>query len=306
MTEWLDSTKPNVRPSTHTRYGFDVRRINAVLGNVKLTDLDSKKIQDFLKDLSVEGLSARSITHCRTVFSIALGQAEDWGLIGRNPAAGKRVRVPRISKHEVEALTPDEARNVITAFAGHPLEALVITAMGTGLREGELLGLRWNDVDLDAGTLTVRYQLQTINGERTYTEPKSKASCQHLALPDVVIDALKRQHTRQLEARLRAGNQWNETNVVFTTKGGTPFWGSNVLHSFQKHLADAGLRRMTIHELRHGAASLLLAGGSDIRSIMEFLRHSQISQTANTYTHVSATMKRDAADRLNVALTGTK
>jgi integrase len=250
---------------------LDVRRISDAIGRVKLSGLTPQRIQTFPNELSMQGLSPRSVHHCRAVLRAALAQAENWNLIARNPAAGKRVVSPRADKHEVPALSISEAHAIIDAFAGHPLEGLVHTALGTGWRQGELLGLRWEDVDLVGGTLAVRMQLQRVNGRRTLVEPKSYQRRRVVPVPPGIGEVLRQQRSRQLEARLLAGARWKETGHVFTSTVGTPLEASNVTHRFQKQLAKAGLPRMRFHDLRHGTASILLQQGLSLREIMEIL-----------------------------------
>jgi integrase len=306
LADWLASVvRGRVEPTTYTRYALDVRRITAALGRLKLSEVTPQRIQAFLNSLREQGLSASSVKHCRAVLRSALGQAETWNLIARNPAAGKRVTSPRGERYEIEALSITQARAIMAAFVGHPFEALVHTALATGLRQGELLGLRWQDLDLDAGTLTVRVQLQRVDGVRRLKEPKSDRSRRALPLPPSAVEALRQHRRRQLEARLSAGATWQETGHVFTTSVGTPFDNSNVIHRFHRQLAKAGLPRMRFHDLRHGAASVLLQSGLSLREIMEILGHSQIGITANLYTHIAPEMKRDAAAKMEAALWGT-
>jgi integrase len=294
LEDWYAAVEPSLRPTTYRRYGFDVRRITARLGRYRLTDLTPQIVQRFIVDLHAEGLSARSVGHCRRVLCVALNQAENWNLLARNPAAGKRARLPRVQPRDVPALTPETAQATVAAFAGHALEALVITAMITGLREGELLGLHWEDVDLDKGTITVRQQLQRIAGERVLTEPKSRMGRRVLPVPAFVVEALRRQKVRQLEDRIKA-RRWEDSGHVFTSAVGTPLEASNTVHRFQKRLAAAGLPRMTVHDLRHAAASLMEAMGIPPRTRMEYLGHSQIALTLGTYTHSNPELMREVA-----------
>lgn len=306
MVDWLENVaRPRVRATTYERYHHDVRDICASLGRLKLTEITPQRVQAFLNGLSAAGKSPATVTHRRAVLRSALTQAENWNLIARNPAAGKRVSVPRIVRPDVPALSEDEARAILAAFQGHAFENLVYIALATGMRVGELRGLRWQDVDIDAGTITVRYQLQRIGGKQTLTEPKSKQSRRVLALGTGAVDALRAERVRQMEQRLRAGPLWKDSSHVFTSEVGTPLDGPNVTHRFQQRLADAGLPRMRVHDLRHGVATLMLAQGENLRTVMEQLGHAQIGLTMNTYAHISPALKRDAAARLDATLAGS-
>lgn len=178
------------------------------------------------------------------------------------------------------------------------------TTIWTGVerRQGEALGLRWDDVDLDAGTLTIRKSLQRVDGELQLVEPKTAKSRRTVALPDVAVSALRAHRVRQIEERLLAGSRWNDTGLVFTTTIGTGLDGRNVTRQFQKLLEDARLPRQRFHDLRHTCASLLLAQGVHPRVVMETLGHSQVRLTMDTYSHVIPQLQREAAGRIDAIL----
>lgn len=282
-----------------------MRRTSPALGKRKLADVTPQVVQGFLNDLAGSGLSPATVRHTRAVLRSAFSQAENWNLIARNPAAGKRVSLPRVEAKDVPALTPQHAQAIVAAFKGHPLEGLIATALGTGLRIGELLGLRWQDIDLDGGALTVRFQLQRVNGKLTLTVPKSKQSRRTLAIGAGTVEALRAHRVRQMEARLLAGSNWQDAGFVFSSVVGTGLEATNVLRRFKAQLVAAGLPPMRLHDLRHGVASLMIAQGNDLRRVMEQLGHSQIALTANTYTHISQQLKRETADSLDRALYGS-
>jgi integrase len=154
--------------------------------------------------------------------------AERWGMVTRNVA--KLVDPPRVPKHEIRPLTPEQARRLIEAATEDRHRALYVTALGTGLRQGELLALRWEDVDLEAGRLRVRHTLANVKGELTLLEPKSDRSRRHLMLPDAVVSALRAHRTRQRMERLVAGPRWVDSGHVFTTLLGRPMHASTVTH----------------------------------------------------------------------------
>lgn len=179
------------------------------------------------------------------------------------------------------------------------MEALYSVALTMGLRQGEALGLRWQDVDLQLGTLRVAKQLQRINGEFQLVEPKTKRSRRILALPAVAVRHLREHHDRQQGERALGGAKWNEWDLVFTTSGGKPIDGTVVSHQFHRILEKAGLPQRRFHDLRHSCATLLEAQKVSPRVAMEILGHSQIAVTMNMYTKVVTALKRDAADRID-------
>ncbi len=221
--------------------------------------------------------------------------------MARNVA--KLVDVPRVQHAEVRPLTPSEAGRLLDSVTGQD-RALYLTALGLGLRQGELLGLRWQDADLTAGTISVAHTLQRIGRVVSLAEPKTSKSRRTLALPAPVLAALREQRKRQLAERLTAGASWQDGDFVFATPIGTPLDGSNVLHKFQRQVAAACLPRQRFHDLRHGCASYLLAAGVPMRVVMETLGHSQLSTTSDIYSHVLPELQRDAADRMGTLLAG--
>jgi integrase len=202
-------------------------------------------------------------------------------------------------------LTPEQARLFLGSVRGDRLEALYTVGLALGLRQGEILGLRWSDVDLDGGELRVAQALQRVNGRLQFVEPKSITSRRTVRLPNTVIRALRSHRVRQLEERLLAPDRWEKSDLVFTTSFGSPLDGRSVTRRFQAALEKAGLPRLRFHDLRHTAASIMLAQGISPRVVMETLGHSQISLTMNTYSHVMPSLKRDAAERMDAALSGS-
>lgn len=199
-------------------------------------------------------------------------------------------------------LAPVEAKQLLAAAEDDRLGALYSVALALGLRQGEALGLSWEDVDFESRRLHIRHGLQRIAGELRLVEPKTRQSRRTIALPLVVIDALQHHKARQSQDRLLAGTRWHETGLVFTSTIGTPIEVGNLRRSFWRLLDKAGLPRMRFHDLRHSCASLLLVQGVSARVVMETLGHSNISITMDTYTHVLPELQRQAADAMDRAL----
>ena len=199
------------------------------------------------------GLSARTALYLRAILRKALNKKVRQGQLVRNAAS--LASPPKVEQYRVDPFTPEEARALLAAiWKGNRFEALYVTAMGTGMRQGELLGLKWEDVDLERGTIAVRHQLQRIGGKPALVPTKSDRSRRNVALPGIVVATLRRHWTAQQEARLVAGERWQEHGFVFTTGIGTSLNPSNITHYFQRTLSDVGLRRQRFHDLRHCAA----------------------------------------------------
>ena len=232
----------------------------------------------------------------------ARGQAFKWGLVSRNVAT--LVDVPRPRRSEVRPFSSEEARTLLEAIRGHHMEALYVLCLSVGLRQGEALGLRWEDVDLDGGTLHDRTALQRIDGAYRLVEPKTNRSRRTLALPETAAAALWAHYTRQQDAQAEAGPNWEDWGLVFANPIGRPLNRHNVTREFQTLLEQVGLPRLRFHDLRHTCASLLLAQNVQPRDLMEILGHSQISLTMNTYSHVMPSVLQDAANRMDSILSG--
>lgn len=306
LEKWLeDAVRDNVRPATYQSYAELVRlHIAPELGGIALGDLQPMDVQEWITRKRDSGLSARRIQYAHAVLRAALGRAEEWGIVDQNVA--KKARPPRVSPAKVQPYDADEARTLLSAVREHRLGALFTVAISTGLRQGEILGLRWGDIDLEAGQLHVRHTLHWINGKRDWTlaEPKTDRSARTLDLPTVTLVSLEAHRIRQAVEQRIAGPSWQDRNFVFTTPAGRPLEGANVTHTFHRILKAAGLRRQRFHDLRHAAASLWLSQGLQLREIMDALGHSQISLTANLYTHLQPAMRREAADRMDAVLSG--
>ncbi len=303
LTRWLeDCVRPRVRPGTAESYEMHIRiHLKPAIGRVRLTSLTPDDVQRLLNAKSAAGLSPATVHRIRATLRSALNQAMKWNMISRNVAT--LVDPPRTVHHDVEPLTPQEARLLLDATMGDRLGPLYCVGLSLGLRMGEILGLSWSAVDLESGTLTVRQALQRVSGKPTLVEPKSSRSRRTLPLPTVVVARLREQRATQNRERLLAGDRWQDTGLVFTTSLGTPMDGPNVTHQFQRALAAAGLPRKRFHDLRHSCASFLLAQGLSMRAVMEQLGQSQVGLTMNTYAHIAPAMLRKAADAMDALLT---
>ena len=236
LRRWLDEVaRPTLRASTYSSYDdILVAHLIPGLGKIALAKLTPAEVQTFLNRKLEGGLSPRRVQYIHAVLRRALVTAEKWGMVTRNVA--KLVDPPRVPKHEITPLTPEQARQLIETAEDDRHLALYVTALGTGLRQGELLGLRWEDVDLDAGRLRVRHTLANVEGELTLLEPKTDRSRRTVMLPDAVVTALRAHRTRQRMERLVVGSRWVDSGHVFTTMHGTPYHAATITRAFQAAL----------------------------------------------------------------------
>jgi integrase len=270
------------------------------LGKRPLAKLTPQDIRAFMTEKLKDGLSPKTVKHLRDTLRNALNVAVKDGLIVRNAAA--LADPPRAERHEMKAFTPTQARQFLDEIRGHRLEALFSVALSLGLRQGEVLGLRWQDVDLEKRTLAVRFQLQRIESKLQLVEPKTARSARTLMLPAVAVSALAAHKSRQDTERLVAGTRWIETGMVFTTSIGTMLDARSLLKAFYKIMTTSDLPRVRFHDLRHSAATLLLAQGVHPRVVMDLLGHSSIAVTLDTYSHVIPDMQRESASQMDAVL----
>jgi integrase len=302
LERWLtDCVKPSVRPATFISYDQQVRvHIAPQLGHIQLTKLSPQQIQSYMNDRLKTELSAKTIKYHLSILRMALGQALKWNLVARNVAM--LVDPPRVEKYEVRAITPEQARIFLQAIQGDRLEALFTVALSLGLRRGEALGLRWTDIDFQNRTLRVNQSLQRLEGRLQITELKTKSSRRVLDLPGTLINKLREHRTRQLEEKMLTGPHWQETGLVFTSRIGTPVDPRHVKRRLDPLLKKAELPHFRVHDLRHFCASLLLAQGVPLKVVSDILGHSQIGITADLYTHVLPSLRKEAIDLMDSIL----
>jgi integrase len=316
LTTWLGNTKPpSTAPKTWITYeGFVRLHLIPGLGHIRLVKLMPQDVRNFLSQKLDAGLSPRTVKHLRGTLRAALNQAMNDDLIHRNAAA--KVNPPEIQQRNLDVYSPEEARKLLAVVRGHRLESLFAVAIGLGLRMGECLGLQWSDISFERGLLTVRHNLQRVKRvrrgdvvkegetktERLLGQPKGK-KIHSLRLPTVVLDALRRHQARQQEERSLAGTAWKgDDRYVFTTPIGTPLEQRRLDRIFKDLCDGAGLRQIRFHDLRHSAASILIAQGVHPKAIQELLRHSSIQLTMDTYGHLLEQVQQETADKMDEIL----
>jgi len=308
LTDWLEnSQRQSVRPRTYERYEELVRlHIAPALGRYELQKLSAQHLQAFYAKKAEEGLSATTINHFHNVLHKALDTAVKWNLVARNVC--DLVSPPRRKRYEVHPLTLEQVHKLLAVVEGHEMEALFRLALATGLRRGELMGLKWQDINLDAGTLQVRRILSRVPSKMpgkgyVEAEPKTQKSRRSVVIAPFALEALKQHRERQREAEIKAGPLWQDHDFVFCTSIGTHLNPTrDMLDQLKVLLKKAGLPDIRFHDLRHSAATLLLSVGVHPKVVQEILGHRQISITMDVYSHVLPGMQQDDMSRLNDAI----
>ena len=303
LAEWLQGQRSQLRPKSWRRHEEHIRiHIAPVVGNVGLRRLTPQHLSHLYANRLASGLSPLSVHHIHATMHRALVHAVRWGLVARNVA--DLVDPPRVQHREMLVLSPEQVRRLLEAAKGGPLEAVIAVAVSTGLRRGELLALRWRDVDLDVGVLRVVGTLQRDYSRKlAITEPKTVRSRRQVELSAVAVNALRAHRAAQTQARLLLGEDWEDGDLVFPNPVGRPQDGSHLLlGQFVPLLQRAGLPRIRLHDLRHTAATLLLGQGIHPKIVSEMLGHTTVGITLDLYSHVTPTMHRAAADAIDDAL----
>jgi integrase len=304
LDRWLsNSVKDTVRERTYERYEEILRlHVKPALGRLKLNALTPAHVQDFYRDRLDNGFSPATVQKIHVILHKALSQAVSWSLVPRN--AGEAVRAPRPAPTEMRPLSPDEARRLLETAEGDRLEALYVLAIHTGMRQGELLGLKWENVDLAANAIRVRHSLLRTKGRVILGEPKTKKSRRTVHLTGAASRALEEHLERQLKVMERLGDLYRDQGLVFTTEVGTPINPSNLRkRSFAPLLQKAGLPRLRFHDLRHTCATLLLSKNIHPKYVQELLGHATVSITLDTYSHVLPGMGNQVAEAMEDVLT---
>ncbi|MFD7089244.1 tyrosine-type recombinase/integrase [Streptomyces sp. NPDC059896] len=330
LAYWLDGVAVHhLRENTHTRYAAAIRlHLNPGLGAKKLARLTTRDVRTFLDGLRVtcqccaqerdakrrrcctigqcceKRLSPLTVTYVHAVLKSALQHAVREDELPRNVARNVKTTTPR--PRRFQPLTAAEARLLLHAANGDRLHALYEIALRTGLRKGELLGLHWEDLDLDGGTASIHRSLQRTRSQGlTVLNTKTLASERRIALPTECLSSLKVHQERQEEERQTAGTSWTNNGLVFTTPKGKPLDPTNLTRRFRRLLHGAELRTIRLHDLRHSTATLLLEQGVDLVVIKELLGHAHIGVTAGVYAHVRLRLQRQAIDALGSILSPT-
>lgn len=305
LDDWLGDVAPSLRPTTADLYRRAVSNwIAPRLGGVVLQALTPKHLQDLYAELLVSGrangtgaLSPPSVRLAHQVLHLALDRAADWRLIARNPAAAK-LDLPRMVRPVMKTWTAEEARRFLTETAGERHGVVWALLLSTGLRRGEVLGLRWEDLDFDAGRLAVSQTVVVASNKAYLSEPKTVAGRRSVSLHPEMVAALHRRQAEQQGARALVGSAWRENDLVFTTALGTLIHPRNLARDFHAAVRRVGVRPIRLHDLRHTAATLALTGGAHPKQVQEMLGHARVAITLDVYSHVNEQMHAETAQKI--------
>lgn len=299
---WLPAIRQSVRPSSHSSYANMVDlHVIPYIGNVPLVRLDAAALNTLYAALleggpQVRPLSPRSTAYVHRIIHRALRDAMRWGHVPRNQA--ELAEPPRAPRPEMSVWSTEQIATFLDHVRDHRLYALWLLAFTTGMRRGELLGLRWQDVDLETARLSIVQTLILLRSEVRFSEPKTAKSRRSLSLDSASVAALKVYRVAQLEERVAWGPAWSDTGLVFTREDGEPYHPGTVSKLFLELSSRAGLPRIRFHDARHSYATAALSVGIHPKIVSERLGHSSIGMTLDVYSHVMPALEEEAAARV--------
>ena len=299
LERWLaDYCQQHLKPSTFTSYeGMIKNHVLPSLGNTRLDKLQPIQLQQ-LYTVKLETLSPRSVQYIHVILRSAFNRAIKWGVLVHNPT--DRVDAPSAKKRKATIWTAEQAFQFLSHIREHRMYAAYRLAITTGMRRGEILGLRWEDVGEDA--LRVRQSLVEVSGELIFSTPKTPSSIRTISLSEEDLASLRRQKVYQAEDKLSMGRHYQDSNLVFTTSPGTPFRPRNFTRQFKEIVRQTDLPEIRLHDLRHTHATMLLEAGEHPKVVQERLGHSQIAIVYDTYSHVLPSMQKEATRKIDELL----
>lgn len=307
LERWLNTHgTQNLAPKTLRSYRMQINsHIIPALGLIPLEKLSPMALQEYYSQKLTKGridgkggLSARTITYHHRILHEALKHAMQWQLVNRNVADA--AVPPRYKRWEMAILSREEALVLLDQIRDHRDYRLIFTAIYTGMRQGELLGLRWADIDLGRWALRVNQQLQHIPGQGYFfCPPKTEKSRRQIPIGAALLEVLKEHKREQAQNKLMLGQDYHDMDLVFCLDNGKPQDTSNLSRRYKRIMAQFGRPEIRFHDLRHTCATLFMAAGVDAKKVQEILGHESIRTTLDIYGHVLPSMQREAVDRMN-------
>jgi integrase len=301
---WLTTyAQHHVRPGTLEGYGYTINgHIIPALGAVPVQRLTAQQVQQFYSDKLTAGCSPRTVQLCHLRLKQALDMAVTMGLVVRNVADA--TKPPSVERREMRTWTAAQARQFLAVAAQSSYGPIWLLLLATGMRRGEALGLRWQDVDALQGVVHVRQTVTVVRGAPHVGPPQSRSSRRAVPVPAHVMAALREHHARQNAQRLSRGTLWQNNDLVFASAVGTPINPNNLTRDYDRWVKQAGVPRIRIHDQRHTHVTLALAAGANFKAVSQRVGHAKPSITLDLYAYVLPEQHRDVSDRVGAALFG--
>jgi len=300
LDRWLEHQRSRLRPGTHIRYVRLMKDVRTTIGRLRLDRVRPAHVQQVIDHMTERGLAPRTVVQARAVLGHALRQAVAWGLIPYNPVPA--VRPPKPERPELQVPTAEQMLRLVEAAAGTPWGAPLLLAAMTGARRGEILALRWGDIDLDTGQMRITRSVQRVDGGLVFMEPKTSRSRRQITLPSAALEPLRQHRREQRERRLLVGPHWQDLDLVSDRGDGGPLHPDSWTKAFKRLAQKAGLPPGTrLHDVRHGFATVLLGRGVHPAIASAALGHASPAFTMTVYQHVLDGMTAQVAAAIDDA-----
>lgn len=306
LNEWLEYSKTVWSPKTYVSNKHWVENINKSIGHIHLKDLNVKILEDFYTELRTStNYSDKTIQHHYTIISTALNKAIIWGYILNNP--NTRIEKPKIKKTQIECYSPEEVEQLINSLQSECIkyQALIMLALDSGARRGEITGLTWDDIDFNKSTININKTTQYLKDYGIFEkDTKTSTSNRIIYISKTTLDLLKKYQKQQLENKMRLGSKWQNSKRVFTTDYGADMHPDTPSQILERVIKRHNLKRITFHGLRHTSISLQISSGIQAQIISKRAGHSNVTVTHNTYSHFFDNEFQDVANKMDLLLSG--
>ena len=308
VEEWLNSKKDNIGIKTYVEYKRYCKHITECIGHIKIKDINVKILEDFYNELknykgkreAINGYSEKTIKHHYTIITEIFNSAIKWGYLYNNP--NKSITPIKVHKKEIKCYSPEDVEKLIEVLQKEPIkyQAVILLALDSGCRRGEITGLNWNDIDFEKGTININKATQYVSGYGTFEKStKSDTSNRIIYIAHTTIDILRKYKVAQYEQRLLLGNKWKGSERVFTTDIGEDMHPDRPYKILKHIIKKYDLKDITFHGLRHTSVSLQIASGIQMQIISKRAGHSNISITHNIYSHFFDSEFKEVANRMD-------
>lgn len=307
LNEWLEYSKTIWSPKTYVSNKHWVENINNSIGHIHLKDLNVKILENFYTELRTNTkYSDKTIQHHYTIISTALNKAVVWGYILNNP--NTRIEKPKIKKKEIECYSPEEVEKLVDYLQNECIkyQALIMLALDSGARRGEITGLTWEDIDFNKSTININKSTQYLKDYGIFEkDTKTATSNRIIYISKTTLDLLKKYQKQQLENKIRLGSKWQNSKRVFTTEYGADMHPDTPSQILERIIKKYNLKRISFHGLRHTSISLQISSGIQAQIISRRAGHSNVTVTHNTYSHFFENEFKDVANKIDVFLQAT-
>lgn len=301
MLQWLALYLPNIEATTRAGYKDRIeKRIIPILGSIPLKSLNTAHIQGWVNGLKKEGLAPKTVKNAYLNLKAALDKAVVLKMLPYNPCVG--VELPKLQKYRGDIYDKAEMENLLKVAEGTDMYLIAFLAVMVGFRRGELVALRWDDVDLKKGIIHVRHNMVIADGEKITKAPKSSAGVRDISIGPKVVSELRKARTEYLKNKLTHGRSFKDSGLVICKPDGTGYRPDSITQKWERFIQQNGLKPIRFHDLRHSCATAMIEAGVDPKTVQQRLGHADISVTMNIYAHSTKAVDRSAADKMDALM----